>query len=140
MAQAIRGNAEAKTEKLSIVNSRVGQGKFRQSLLTMWDGKCCVSGLAIKDLLRASHIKPWSDVNNKERLDGYNGLLLGPQFELPFDQGFITFDDQGKLLVSSEMTTADVTKAGIRGGESIKGLTPSHFGYLEYHRKEVFHL
>ena len=36
--------------------------------------------------LRASHIKPWRDATNAERLNGSNGLLLSPPIDHLFDQ------------------------------------------------------
>jgi hypothetical protein len=65
------------TERDAIVKSRVGQGRYRKELLAMWKS-CAVTGLDIPELLRASHIKPWSDCNDRERVEAYNGLLLGP--------------------------------------------------------------
>ncbi|QDV39293.1 HNH endonuclease [Tautonia plasticadhaerens] len=66
------------TERRALVLSRVGQGQFRDSLMSVWGGRCAVTGLDLPVLLRASHIKPWRDSDNRERLDAYNGLLLSP--------------------------------------------------------------
>lgn len=58
---------------------RVGQDIFRQGLMECWESRCAITGLAIPELLRASHIKPWADcATDAERLDVYNGLLLAP--------------------------------------------------------------
>ena len=54
-----------------------------------WDSKCAVTGLAIPELLKASHIKPWKDSTDEERLDIFNGLLLAPHLDAAFDRGFI---------------------------------------------------
>ncbi|MDX1521473.1 MAG: HNH endonuclease signature motif containing protein, partial [Anaerolineae bacterium] len=65
------------TEREAIIQSRIGQGKFRTMLINYW--QCCaVTGCQNETLLRASHIKPWRNSKNEERLDVYNGLLLIP--------------------------------------------------------------
>ena len=51
-------------------------------------------------LLRASHIKPWVVSNDKEKLDPKNGLTLSPTYDVLFDRGFISFQDNGNLMVS----------------------------------------
>lgn len=48
------------TEAERLVVQRVGQGLFRGALLDYWQGKCCVTGLDVPELLRASHIRPWA--------------------------------------------------------------------------------
>lgn len=62
------------TEKDSIVKSRIGQGIFRKGLIEYWHG-CAISQCPLTWMLIASHIKPWRDADNQERLDPYNGLL-----------------------------------------------------------------
>src|SRR4051812_37743078 len=48
------------TEAERLVVQRVGQDIFRAGLMDYWQGRCAVSGLAVPELLRASHIKPWA--------------------------------------------------------------------------------
>ncbi|MCC6242249.1 MAG: HNH endonuclease, partial [Gemmatimonadaceae bacterium] len=79
----------AETEREQVTKARVGQGQFRERLLSLWRG-CAVTGVARPDLVRASHIKPWRMSNNEERLDPSNGLLLLPQYDHLFDAGFIS--------------------------------------------------
>lgn len=64
------------TEKVALINARLGQGKFRKHLDMFWNESCAVTGCKIREVLRASHIKPWRECANKERLDPDNGLLL----------------------------------------------------------------
>lgn len=85
------------TQKEQLVKSRRGQGLFR-SRLEQIEPACRVTGVTNKALLIASHIKPWSESNNAERLDGQNGLLLSPHIDKLFDRGWITFTDSGDLL------------------------------------------
>ncbi len=97
-----------------------------------------MSGLEILSLLKASHIKPWKDSDNHERLDPYNGLLLGPQYDGAFDAGLITFDGHGRVVLSERIPASQFKLAGINGTEFIQGLDPIHQNYLDYHRDEVF--
>jgi predicted restriction endonuclease len=106
--------------------------------MRIWARKCCITGLAIERLLRASHIKPWKDCNNQERLDAYNGLLLSPSYDAAFDHGFISFDDSGHILVSNEIKSEQLNQLGISAKANILGLRANHKKYLAYHRKEVF--
>ena len=90
----------AVTEREAIISARVGQGVFRKQLVEKY-GKCIITGVDNIKLLIASHIKPWSQSNNNERISVNNGLLLTPTFDKLFDYGLITFTDKGKLLTSS---------------------------------------
>ena len=74
------------TERWAV--QRVGQDMFRGALLDYWQGRCCVTGLEVPALLRASHIKPWASCDSdEERLDVFNGLLLAPHLDALFDGG-----------------------------------------------------
>lgn len=73
------------TVREAIVQSRIGQGMFRDDLKKYWGEKCAVTGCELVKTLKASHIKPWRSSNNTERLDVYNGLLLIPNLDSAFD-------------------------------------------------------
>lgn len=127
------------TERRSLVLSRVGQGEFRAQLVSYWKG-CAVTGADCIPLLKASHIKPWRDSDNKERLDVFNGLLLAPNIDAAFDIGFITFDTQGKIVLSNSVVGAPAFQLHINAKLRINSnlLRPEHQTYLEHHRREVF--
>jgi len=125
------------TERESIVNSRVGQGRFRKQLIDMW-GQCAVTGCATVPLLKASHIKPWRDSDNKERLDAFNGFLLAPNLDAAFDAGLITFENSGAILISSAFDHASRKALGIDPAMGISGIKKENLSYLEYHRKYVY--
>ena len=57
------------TTRQRLVEARLGQGRFRRQVLEKWHRRCVVSGCTLEDILRASHIKPWRESNNDERLD-----------------------------------------------------------------------
>lgn len=90
------------TEKERIVKTRIGQSKFKQKLLSQ-SKQCALCGVDDGRFLIASHIKPWSESTNEERLDVNNGLLLCPNHDSLFDKGFISFDKEGKLLISDSL-------------------------------------
>jgi hypothetical protein len=124
------------TEKEQIVKSRIGQGAFRDRLFAKWK-RCCMTGCEIHPILRASHIKPWRQSNNDERLDVFNGLLLSPNMDALFDRGFISFSDDGKILHGPEIGIEDLVALGCKPELKIK-FSPLHMPYLKHHRSEIF--
>ncbi len=54
-------------ERETLVRLRVNQFFFRQSVLSAYEGTCCITNLKIPQLLVASHIKPWSKCEDKWR-------------------------------------------------------------------------
>jgi len=124
------------TEKAQLVNSRRGQGKFRSNVSCI-EPCCRLTKITDMRCLIASHIKPWSECNNFERLDGNNGLLLAPHIDHLFDKGFISFHDDGRVMVSSSLCKS------ILSAWSISLINVGEFNgkqkkYLEYHRSFVF--
>jgi hypothetical protein len=126
------------TERRALVLSRVGQGQFRDGLMRLWGGRCAVTGLDVPLLLRASHIKPWRDSDNRERLDPNNGLLLSPAYDVAFDASPIGFAEQGGLLISPGLGPENVRRLGLDGGVVVRDLDPRHLAYLAYHRDRVY--
>lgn len=88
--------------------------------------------------LVGSHIKPWRDSGNEERLDGENGLLLTPMIDHLFDRGFITFRDDGRLLVSPVADLVSLRRMGVPAEADVGGFSRGQRGYLAFHRDEVF--
>lgn len=127
------------TEAERLVVQRVGQSVFRDGLLDLWEGRCAVTGLAVPALLRASHIKPWADCEtDAERLDVYNGILLAPHLDAAFDRGFITFGDDGAIVVNGALSPDAQRILGLDRPAFVRGLTDGHRGYLPWHRERVF--
>lgn len=125
----------SETTKEAIVESRIGQGQFRKELINFWEEKCAVTGVPLTDILIASHIKPWKVSNNKERLDVYNGFLLSPNYDKLFDTGYISFGDNGKIIISTVLNKIERDLLKISSADVLtKELDPKHKEYLEYHR------
>ena len=124
----------SETEKATYVNARIGQGKYRSDLIEYW-GRCALTGFRNVRFLVASHIKPWCASEHKERLDPYNGLLLLPNVDKAFDLGYISFGDEGRILISEQLE--ETTKLGISRNMRVK-LEDRHRYYMEFHRDVVF--
>jgi putative restriction endonuclease len=125
------------TEQTAIRKSRIGQGLFRDRLIQLW-GSCSVTGISNTTLLRASHIKPWRNSTNLERLDPVNGLLLNPTLDLLFDAGLNTFDTFGRIQISNRLSTQDLGILNITPDMSLRHLPDGIDKYLDYHRSNVF--
>ena len=83
----------------------MGQDVFRERLLAYWQGRCPLTVILDRSLLRASHIKPWKDCeSDEERLDIHNGLLLPALWDAAFDYGLVTFEDDGKPTFSKRLS------------------------------------
>lgn len=124
------------TEKQQIIKSRIGQSTFKKLLLAV-EKKCGLCGVSDDRFLVASHIKPWSQSNNQERLDVFNGLLLCPNHDALFDKGYISFDVSGRILISSSID--ENSKIFMNINESMKiVLKERQLSYMKWHREEKF--
>nr|MBK7068675.1 HNH endonuclease [Deltaproteobacteria bacterium] len=118
---------------------RVGQDLFRAGLLDYWEGRCAVTGLGVRELLRASHIKPWAEWRtDAERLDVFNGFLLEARIDAVFDQGFVTVADDGRMLVAAELGAEARELLGLDQERRVLWLDEQHRTYLAWHRARVF--
>ena len=129
----------AETEKQALVTSRIGQGVFKENVWAV-ENSCRVTGVANPNHLIGSHIKPWRHSDNKERLDGENGLLLTPSIDHLFDKGHISFRDSGLLLISPRADRDSLARMGVENEESAvqKPFTHLQRRYLDFHRDKIF--
>lgn len=127
---------EKRTEIETLIKARLAQGKFRKDVLKLYPS-CPLTGLDIEPLLIASHIKPWSKCNNKERLDPSNGLMLAPNIDALFDSGLITFETDGTIKISPKIDPENQERLGIFPDMKLK-IRPKSKKYFEYHRNHVF--
>jgi putative restriction endonuclease len=133
MAKGIEGDLE----KIQLVKARRGQGIFRANVRLV-EKSCRVTGVSNKKHLRASHIKPWSKSDDKEKISGYSGLLLAPHVDHLFDQGFITFDPVGNLLVSSKLSKEVLPKWNISEELNVGIFLDQQVDFLDYHASTIF--
>jgi putative restriction endonuclease len=134
--QIQQSNELTDTEKSQLVRSRRGQGLFRSRAIAL-SARCCLTGVADVSLLVASHIKPWRDATNQERLDGHNGLMLAPHVDRLFDRGLITFDSSGEVMFMSDTVRAVAAQWHLQH-QSLNTFTSQQKAYLTYHREHVF--
>ena len=124
---------------------RYGQRYFRQVVLNAYGGRCGVTGLALRQLLVASHIIPWSK-GAAHRLDPQNGIALNALHDKAFDRGLITFDTELRLVCALSLRDHFANLTVSQHFKTYEGqpltLPAEAAGpkaeYLEYHRREVF--
>lgn len=91
-------------DKIVNVRVRVGQDFFRRAVLSAYDYKCCITGLAVPQLLVASHIKPWR-LDQQNRVNPRNGLALSALHDKAFDLGIITIDEDHKVCITKKLAS-----------------------------------
>lgn len=124
-----------KTQRQAIIEARIGQGLFRTRLLRAYDKKCAVTGVDVQTLLRASHIKPWRNSNNEERLSADNGLLLIANLDAAFDAQLISFTDAGRMLFHESLGPNPQLTLGIKeNSELLKQPSYRQREFLAFHR------
>ena len=137
--EAIQGDGTTgATSKMALVSARIGQGAFREALLSDWGGKCAVTGSITLNAIRASHIKPWRSSSNEERLDPSNGLPLTANLDALFDVGLISFAEDGKLISSPRLSAQEQILFDLECKTLRRRPSRNTATYLEYHRKFVF--
>ncbi len=124
------------TEKEALIKARRGQGVFRRRVMEM-EPYCRLTGVSDARFLRASHIRPWANSNNQQRLDGRNGLMLSPHVDHLFDEGYISFEQNGRVLVAPHINS--VLKDWALPNETIGSpFSDEQEHYLSYHRANCF--
>lgn len=128
------------SEGTATVAVRRVQSFFRKAVLAAYDYRCAITGLAVPELLTASHIIPWS-AEPKLRADPRNGICLNALHDRAFDRGLITFDESGRVAVSP-LLAEDAIACVLRFGGRNCLRSPSQFpppeSAMEYHRERVF--
>jgi putative restriction endonuclease len=132
-----------KTEKTTLVKTRIGQSIFRKMVLDNYDSKCCFSGVDIPQLLVASHIVPWAE-REDIRLNPRNGLCLSSLHDRTFDQGFWTLNEQAEIVISDALksTESNFLQEQFKAYEgktlvSAKSHMPEQ-EFFRFHREHIF--
>lgn len=127
----------ASTTSQQLVAARTKQGMFRDRLLLV-ENRCRVTGIGDLRFLRASHIKPWAKCETgDERVDGNNGLLLATHIDHLFDQGWISFKNDGSLIVSDLLPLAVERVMRLSVESPRRPFNMDQRTYLRYHRLKV---
>ena len=126
------------TEKQALIKARRGQGLFRQKVARI-EHFCRVTRVDRPEHLIASHIKPWRESDNHERLFEGNGLFLTPTIDHLFDRGFISFENSGELIVSPIAHQESLNRMGIITDRivNVGSFVETQKGFLEFHRANV---
>src|SRR5262249_49401064 len=132
--RAITATLPRSTEAERLVVQRIGQDIFRDSLMDYWGGRCPLTGIAEPALLRASHIVPWSDCGDEQRLDVQNGLLLSALWDAAFDKGLVSFADDGGVLANPLLSGAARAALGIDQALPLPSLRDQQRANLALHR------
>jgi hypothetical protein len=122
------------TQRLQLAKARIGQGYFRKQVILL-DGACRVTGVSDPHLLIASHIKPWREASNGERLSGHNGVLLSPHVDALFDEQWITFEDDGQMRVHPALARDVLDRWAIDPAKRVERFRPEQAAFLARHRE-----
>jgi putative restriction endonuclease len=99
-----------------------------------WGARCPITGITDPALLRASHIVPWAECDDAQRLDVHNGLLLSALWDAAFDTGLVSFVNDGTVLASLELSVAARTALGLERAPRLPSLRAAHRANLAAHR------
>ena len=122
------------TQCLQLTKARIGQGLFRKRVILL-DAACRVTGVTDTRLLIASHIKPWRDAANPERISGYNGVLLSPHVDALFDERLITFENDGRMHVHPSLSQDVLRRWSIDPDKPCEQFRREQESFLAHHRK-----
>lgn len=106
LQHTLNKNPGAGTDIEKIVKTRVSQGSFRR-LLLLEHHQCNLCDISTTSVLRASHIKEWSESSREERIDANNGLLLCANHDALFDRHQISFEPETGAICISNSIDAD---------------------------------
>jgi len=135
--EQIERDVENQVERQQIIKARIGQGQYRQKLLSECP-YCPVTLVADDRLLIASHIKPWAACNNIEKVDSKNGFMFTPTIDKLFDKGFISFTADKRIVLSPFLSNMTYSKLGLTNNRLIDHLPiVGREEYLEYHRNNI---
>ncbi|MDT8399779.1 MAG: HNH endonuclease [Pseudomonadales bacterium] len=141
LMDTVRNNSDLpETERQTLIMARRGQGIFKQNVMQI-ESQCRITKVDRIEHLRASHIKPWRDCEDStERLSAANGLLLTPTIDHLFDRGFISFENNGSLLISPAAHQLSLQKMGIdiERPVNVGVFSDDQRHFLDYHREDVF--
>lgn len=127
------------TTRTALIQARKGQGIFKANV-ARFEHECRITHVHNPTHLIASHIKPWRESSDDERLAGSNGLLLTPSIDHLFDRGFISFSDEGEVLLSPVADQESLPRMGLLCDRPVFAgrFNADQRHFLDYHRQEIF--
>jgi putative restriction endonuclease len=120
-------------EKHQLIKARRGQGIFKTNVRLI-EKECRVTKLALHQHLIASHIKPWADSDDREKLDGNNGLLLSPHVDHLFDRGYMSMKNNGEVIWSQKLQYRVLSSWRLDFDINVGSFNSEQKRYLEFHR------
>ena len=141
----LNGNYRVEDESKTGKVRGKAQKVFSDQVKSIYENKCCVTGITSKGLLVGSHIIPWSEDKDK-RLDPTNGLCLSALVDKCFDKGLISVSDEYRVLISAKVKLDKELFQYLKGYENIKIFLPhkKEFypkkDYLSWHRTKFKYL
>ena len=143
---------EAETTRLAEQSVRLGQHRFARSVLANYEHSCAFCGFAPHSLsghklLVASHIKPWADCSDRERLDVRNGVAACGVHDAAFDTGLITVNGGLRVHRAHKLEASAKDDPGVENffGTVLKsklqlpsGAVRPGDSYLEWHQLRIY--
>lgn len=130
----LRGNSDANKE---LLQARYGIGVYREKVAAL-EKVCRITAAACHPALSACHIKPWREADDKEKLEGTNGLLLSPGTAQMFSYGFFSFSYDGEVIKSSLLEEDSPLAGNIPSNAKLKKkFNGAQQDFLEHHRNYV---
>ena len=131
---------------------RMGQHRFAASVLENYGHSCVFCGFAPRSLpkhklLVASHIKPWAESDDRERLDIRNGVAACPTHDAAFDTGLITVNGGLRVHRAPRLEESSRVDPGVGRyfGKALHsalvvpdGGQPPDDTYLSWHREHIY--
>lgn len=135
----IENAAIPETDRIALIRARMGQGRFKENVSRI-ETRCRLTHVSNPVHLIASHIKPWRESSNEERLAAGNGLLLTPSIDHLFDRGFISFDDSGETLISPVADSDSLRRMGVNvdAPPRVGSFNTDQRYFLQHHRSSIF--
>lgn len=127
------------TDATRVETVRTAQSLYRKLSLDFWHHKCAVTQIDEEKILIASHIKPWRESDNSERVDPHNSLILSPTYDKLFDLGYITFDpNDGRIVLSDLLHPSDYDRLGVKDSQRLVCVPDGTASFLQYHKTYVY--
>lgn len=123
-----------------LMRQRVGRNDPREALHDDFGGACVVTSLALSQVLRASHAKPWPDcAGDKDQPDVFNGFLLAAQFDALFDRGLTTYGVRGGIVITSHLKPDHHSLLHLdERNPRLRWVAPKHLRLLQWHQDRIF--